>query len=91
MKKYRDKSDFEINCEVMAIHGDGVTTILDYCNNKDIAMPLMIENKISIRPHGATECYATSDCGSFEIINRNPYRAAMEVFQMMKDAENEKV
>lgn len=64
----------------------------DPCNNPADAMPIIIENGISlisdwneIGVWGATyQPWWTSE-------NKNPLRAAMEVFLMMKDAENEKV
>lgn len=65
--------------------------LLDYCNNPADAMPIIIENKIPMKPHnyklGAWEC---GGVGMYSSIHKNPYRAAMEVFLMMKDAENEK-
>ncbi len=62
----------------------------DPCNNPADAMPIVIENGISlisdwneIGVWGATyQPWWTSE-------NKNPLRAAMEVFLMMKDAENE--
>ncbi|MFH2498779.1 phage protein NinX family protein [Morganella morganii] len=106
MNKYRDKSDFEINkavavarcykvmsCEesVMAYIDSGYKPF-DPCNNPADAMPIVIENGISlisdwneIGVWGATyQPWWTSE-------NKNPLRAAMEVFLMIKDAENEKV
>ncbi|HEK0449138.1 TPA: DUF2591 domain-containing protein [Proteus mirabilis] len=61
----------------------------DPCNNPADAMPIVIENGISlisdwneIGVWGATyQPWYTSE-------NKNPLRAAMEVFLMMKDAEN---
>ncbi|MCW9692317.1 DUF2591 domain-containing protein [Proteus mirabilis] len=75
----------------------------DPCNNPSDAMPIIIENNISLRaPHlreGWMAEYA--GCGDdvndgfqadyFDAHNKNPYRAAMEVYLLMKDAENEKV
>lgn len=113
MNKYRDKSDFEINCQVLAIFepdiehmclsndeksfyhcgfdGNGFyeTTIPDYCNNPADAMPIVIENKIDL-----THLVGNMVCArhkEYWCIRKNPYRDAMEVFLMMKDAENEKV
>ncbi len=61
----------------------------DPCNNPSDAMTIIIENGISlisdwneIGVWGATyQPWYTSE-------NKNPLRAAMEVFLMMKDAEN---
>lgn len=71
----------------------------DPCNNPADAMPIIIDNKICMaydvfaeeRDGGnwvAQPAYGFSD---ERVRNDNYYRAAMEVFLMMKDAENEKV
>ena len=107
MKKYRDKSDFEINKAVAIALGNvigirpdsniiyliGGDELIEFdpCNNPADAMPIVIEDGISlisdwneIGVWGATyQPWIYSE-------NKNPYRAAMEVFLMMKDAENEK-
>lgn len=104
MNKYRDKSDFEINKAVadelklnyeidysMRIVVIGEHIIYNPCLNPSQAMPIVIENGISlisdwneIGVWGATyQPWYTSE-------NKNPLRAAMEVFLMMKEAENEK-
>lgn len=124
MNKYRDKSDFEINCQVLAIFepdikhmclshdkksfyhcgfdGNGFyeTTIPDYCNNPAAAMPIIIENNISLHAPRLREGWMAEYTGSdddvndgfqvdyFDSHNQNPLRAAMEVFLMMKEAEN---
>ncbi|EPK8200759.1 phage protein NinX family protein [Morganella morganii] len=116
MNKYRDKSDFEINkavavacgykvmsCEesVMAYINSGYKPF-DPCNNPADAMPIIIENNISLHAPRLREGWMAEYTGSdddvndgfqadyFDAHNKNPYRAAMEVFLMMKDAENEK-
>lgn len=106
MNKYRDKSDFEINKAVAVningadavvekfgriyISDSDAMVSFDPCNNPPDAMPIVIENRIAICPVFSADWCATSDCDSFRIIHKNPYRAAMEVFLMMKEAENEK-
>lgn len=113
MNKYRDKSDFEINCQVLAtfepdiehmclsndkksfyhcgFDGNGFyeTTIPDYCNNPTDAMPIIIENDISIMANWGRdgEWAATYRISIYAENNENPLRAAMEVFLMMKDDE----
>lgn len=78
----------------------------DPCNNPADAMPIVLGNRIDIRLMGCSEVrkrywveYAATafdETDGGEIItvftspNKNIYRAAMEVFLMMKDAENEK-
>lgn len=61
----------------------------DPCNNPTDAMPIIIENEISmIKSSGGWMCCHGS-VGQVE--RENLYRGAMEVFLMMKEAENEKV
>ncbi|MEM8396674.1 DUF2591 family protein, partial [Morganella morganii] len=74
----------------------------DPCNNPADAMPIIIENNISLHAPRLREGWMAEYTGSdddvndgfqadyFDAHNKNPYRAAMEVFLMMKDAENEK-
>ncbi len=117
MNKYRDKSYFEINKAVAIANGYKVMSCeesvlayidsgykpFDPCNNPADAMPIIIENKITVMYDsiGNTWCaHAGSvmdDCGwDYKIApehyadSDNYYRAAMEVFLIMKDAENEK-
>ncbi|WP_337224908.1 phage protein NinX family protein [Proteus terrae] len=69
----------------------------DPCNNPTDAMTIIIENLISLMADMSEDGGATWWCAS-DISNgftsnykSNPLRAAMEVFLMIKDAENEKV
>ncbi|WP_337228528.1 phage protein NinX family protein [Proteus faecis] len=74
----------------------------DPCNNHTDAMPIIIENKISLLAGGSNFWCARygewnilpcpSGIGFIEkaqVINDSPYRAAMELFLLMKDAERE--
>lgn len=73
----------------------------DPCNNPADAMPIVFENKISLHAPRFNEGWMAEYTGSdddvndgfqvdyYESHNKNPLRAAMEVFLMMKDAENE--
>ncbi|EPW3172623.1 phage protein NinX family protein [Providencia stuartii] len=60
------------------------------CNNPADAMPIIIENKIGLSPMYHSNKW-TADCLDYDFIsvNKNPLRAAMELFLLMKDAENE--
>lgn len=104
MNKYRDRSDFEINkavaiargykfmsCEesVMAYIDSGYKPF-DPCNNPADAMPIIVENGISSL-FNDDEWICSVPYTGFLSINESLYRAAMEVFLMIKDAENEKV
>ncbi len=104
MNKYRDKSDFEINKavavalgKVIGIRPDsniiyliGGDELIEFgpCNNPADAMPIVIENGISmIKSSGGWMCCH----GAAGVIEHEKlYRAAMICFLMMKDAENEK-
>lgn len=107
MNKYTELSDFEINKKVAAryyqnkdfieaykdvekVFVDG--NLFDPCNNPADAMPIIIENKIGLSPMYHSNKW-TADCLDYDFIsvNKNPLRAAMELFLLMKDAENEKV
>ena len=80
------------------------TGLFDPCNNPADAMPIIIENGISLIKEDDHYIAASTDVGvegyigSPELMlyglgwlskDKNLYRAAMEVFLMMKDAENE--
>ncbi|EJD6328597.1 TPA: DUF2591 domain-containing protein [Proteus mirabilis] len=70
----------------------------DPCNNPSDAMPIIIENEISLIFDTGCKEWAAGDAywvDGYEwqvggaVRKNNPLRAAMEVFLMMKDAENE--
>lgn len=110
MNKYTELSDFEINKKVaenlklntiayerteIVLFDDMDATPFDPCNNPTDAMPIIIDNLISLMADMSEDGGATWWCAS-DISNgitsrykSNPLRAAMEVFLMMKDAENE--
>lgn len=56
------------------------------CNNPANAMSIIIENKIAMNPKDDIW-----QCGSGWTVaeNKNPLRACMEAYLLMKDAENE--
>ncbi|MCO8052297.1 DUF2591 domain-containing protein [Proteus penneri] len=76
----------------------------DPCNNPSDAMPIIIENKISLLAgDGNFWCARYGEwtllpypsgiefIEKAQVINDSPYRAAMELFLMIKDAKNEKI
>ncbi|NBM80322.1 DUF2591 domain-containing protein [Proteus sp. G2659] len=71
---------------VLAYMDSGYRTF-DPCNNPSDAMPIIIENEISmIKSSGGWMCCH----GSVGQVERESlYRGAMEVFLMMREAENE--
>ncbi|WP_337135575.1 recombinase [Proteus terrae] len=97
MNKYTELSDFEINKAVfIKLYGEESLKDkdmfnsfyrTDYCHNPEDAMPIIIENEISmIKSSGGWMCCHGS-VGQVE--HKNLYRGAMELFLMMRDAERE--
>lgn len=80
---------------VMANETPGIVTmsyIFDPCNDPADAMSIVIENGISlISDWNEIGVWGATNQPWFTSENKNPLRAAMEVFLMMKEAENEKV
>lgn len=79
-------------------YGDGANWIeFNPCNNPADAMPIIIENKICTafdvfaEEHDGGNWVASPAYGfaSERTRNNNLYRAAMELFLLLKDAENE--
>lgn len=62
----------------------------DPCNNPSDAMPIIIENKLTLSPRYDSDKWISESLFYHDIYseNKNPLRAAMEVFLMMKDEEN---
>lgn len=102
MNKYTKLSDFEINKKVAerlflkfsdcysVILVDGET--FDPCNNSVDSMPIVFDNGISLTaPMLSYGEWKASYFRKYYARNINPLRAAMEVYLLMKDAENEKV
>lgn len=100
MNKYTELSDFEINKKVAerlflkftdkwsVILVDGES--FDPCNNPNDAMPIALDNGISLTsPMFSYGEWKASYFRKYYARNINPYRAAMEVYLLMKDAENE--
>ncbi|MGJ7263785.1 phage protein NinX family protein [Morganella morganii] len=110
MNKYSDKSDFEINKEVVKLiktkggyscvdydeivkvyvsQNTGIYKEFDPCNDPYDAMPIVIENKITVA-YDHHDCVWCAYIGSeISTHSDNYYRSAMICFLMMKEAENE--
>lgn len=85
--------DIDLSCEFggeINLKDKYVTGTFDPCNNPADAMPVVFENKINLK-HLAnnTNNLVLANHKEYWCIRKNPYRAAMEVFLMIKDAENE--
>ncbi|EPL9572188.1 phage protein NinX family protein [Providencia rettgeri] len=97
MNKYTGLSDFEINKKVAErlliphyvikdkVLNAGNDLVYDPCNNPSDAMPIIIENKIAMNhPYDIWQCGSGWNVAE----NKNPLRACMESYLLMKDAEN---
>ncbi|WP_353168383.1 phage protein NinX family protein [Providencia sp.] len=101
MNKYTGLSDFEINKKVAEKLGirltprNGVlilsaTKLFNPCNNPSDAMPIIIKDKICLTVGDSDDIWVADTTRSLESsFNERPLRAAMEVYLLMKDAENE--
>lgn len=103
MTDYSNMSDFEINAAVATAqfgnwesNADIYPLItrnrIDYCNNPADAWPIIKNNKISLTPPRVDDRWDCCTYDKFGYVNHehydaNPFRAAMIVFLMMKDAE----
>ncbi|QHJ79555.1 MAG: hypothetical protein [Caudoviricetes sp.] len=112
-----EMTDFEINCEVLALmepdvahmqlsadqksffhcgyDGNGFyeTTIPEYCSSWADAGTVIQSNQISldaIYDGGPRWLSFAGDDGEFRHTDTNPLRAAMIVFLMMRETENDK-
>lgn len=103
MNKYTELSDFEINKKVAEKLGAEwfvTTTVWDElvvmvgskcfkpCNNPSDAMPIIIENEISMIKSSCGWMCCHGSVGQVE--HESLYRGAMELFLMMKEAEDNK-
>ncbi|WP_214051036.1 phage protein NinX family protein [Morganella morganii] len=78
-----------INEDVLIFDKNSKCSIFNPCNNPADAMPIIIENGISSL-FNDDEWICSVPYTEFLSINESLYRAAMEAFLMMKDAESEK-
>ena len=101
MKDYASMSNFEINKEVsMALLDKPANpsaryvAIGDYCNNPADAWPIIESSYISIQFYqgnwmASVNPSQESGYRSACFIGKNPLKAAMVVFLMMKESEND--
>ena len=102
MKDYASMSAQQINREVQKLTGigcmsgngvliiaDGRWRTFDPCNNPADAWPIITSSMISIRPVGndGQLWEASGIAGMKADYDKNPLRAAMVVFLMMKEGE----
>ena len=92
--EFVDGDDRHVKCGNDWSPGFYVVAVIDYCNNWADAGPVMLENKIGIETTSLSCEWMARTC-STNMSNmmfrcskhKNPLRAAMIVFLMMKDAE----
>lgn len=93
MKDYAAMSDFEINCrvhaEVMEISELDSFKAKDYCNSPADAWPIIEQNKISLTYHTSRGHWSAIFNHENISMHGSPLRAAMIVFLMMKESEND--
>ena len=85
--------DIDLSCEFggeINLKDKYVTGTFDPCNNPVDAMPIVIENGISMVRVNNEWSARQFNNHCIEVNDSNYYRAAMICFLMMKDAENEK-
>lgn len=102
MKDYASMSDQQINREVQKLTGigcmsgngvliiaDGRWRTFDPCNNPADAWPIITSSMISVRPVGNDgQLWEASGMDGMKAdYDKNPLRAAMVVFLMMKEGE----
>ncbi|WP_272659343.1 phage protein NinX family protein [Providencia sp. PROV113] len=104
MNKYTELSGFEINRRIAEMDtknryvyfekeqtifrkfNNGQTQKFNPCNYPEDALPIIIENKIAMNhPYDIWQCGSGWNVAE----NKNPLRACMESYLLMKDAENE--
>ena len=59
--------------------------LYDPCNNPADAWPIIFSNRMFVDPIGVSDWSITSDCDRYREISKNPLRAAMCVFLMLKE------
>lgn len=71
-----------------------VVSVIDYCNNPSDAWPIMKESLIGVTPdedgvtmHFYGDWTARAHCKNLQFTGKNPLRAAMIVYLMMKDED----
>ncbi|MFH6895140.1 phage protein NinX family protein [Providencia huaxiensis] len=83
---------FEKEQTIFRKFNNGQTQKFNPCNYPSDVMPIIIESGIAIRPYKtATPVAFNAEIGEFyghAVYNENVLRAAMELFLLMKDAEN---
>lgn len=72
------------------VRGAGRMGAFNPCNNPSDAWPIIVDSRIGIRKQKSNGLWvATQEGGNYPKYDDNPLRAAMIVYLMMKESENE--
>ena len=87
--EFDDEMASHVKCGNEGSPGFAIVEVKDYCNNPSDAWPIIVDNKIWIQPDmigdGFWHCMDCND--DIHAKDKNPLRAAMIVYLMMKDGE----
>lgn len=87
--EFDDAMSSHVKCGNEGSPGFAIVEVKDYCNNPSDAWPIILENNIWIQPDmigdGFWHCMDCND--DIHAKDKNPLRAAMIVYLMMKDEE----
>lgn len=93
--EFDDEMSSHVKCGNEGSPGFAIVEVKDYCNNPSDAWPIIFSSRTMLNPYCADELWkAEVPCGFDGFFkeyatcyHRNPLRAAMIVFLMMKDEE----
>ena len=92
--EFDDEMSSHVKCGNEGSPGFAIVEVKDYCNNPPDAWPIMKESLIGVTPdedgvtmHFYGDWTAMAHCKNLQFTDKNPLRAAMIVYLMMKDEE----
>ena len=92
--EFDDEMASHVKCGNEGSPGFAIVEVKDYCNNPSDAWPIMKESLIGVTPdedgvtmHFYGDWTARAHCKNLQFTDKNPLRAAMIVYLMMKEAE----
>ncbi len=92
--EFDDEMSSHVKCGNEGSPGFAIVEVKDYCNNPSDAWPIISRNLIGTSPdEDGVTCHFYGDwtarafCSQICCTHKNPLRAAMIVFLMMKDVE----
>ena len=86
--EFDDEMSSHVKCGNEGSPGFAIVEVKDYCNNPSDAWPIIVANRINVYASDGPDFMPwMAGCGGMVASNRNPIRAAMIVYLMMKDEE----